>query len=351
MFRAKTVFILGAGASFEVGLPIGDDLLKAIVDMTKVQFDYRGHQTHGDSAIVEALKLHLQEGGLVNRLNDHLRSGRQLALSAKQALSIDNLIDALENDEIELLGKIGIARAILKAEAESAYFKPDQESRKVDMSQFQKTWYSSLTKLLTEQVRRSQLDSLFNNVQVINFNYDRCLEHYLPMSLADYYGVTQEDIHAVMRDWPIHRPYGLVGRLPWRAGPEPSLQFGHCGPQQVIQVVEQIRTFTEQVEEGETLDAIRDAIASADRIVFLGFAFHRQNVKLITTDVQDHTEILATAYGISKSDREVIEGELADAFGFGHEIGRMGRIDMVADTKCNDLFRNYWRTLTAASPE
>ncbi|WP_404414167.1 hypothetical protein [Brevundimonas vesicularis] len=351
MFRARTVFVIGAGASYEVGLPIGDDLLKAIVEMTHFQFDHFSKQTHGDVFIVEALRTILNEGRSVERLNDHLRAGRQLGLSAKQALSIDNVIDALENKEIELLGKLGIARGILKAEAHSTYFRPAQDTRKVDMSMFQNTWYSSFTKLLTEQVKLSQIDNLFDNVEIVNFNYDRCLEHYLPLSLSDYYGIAPEQIQALMKDWLIHRPYGLTGRLPWRSGEEPAVQFGHCGAAQLVEVVDQIRTFTEQIEEGEALDAMRAAIASADRIVFLGFAFHRQNVRLIATDIQDHTEILATAQGISKSDRGVIEDELADAFGFGHEIGRMGRIDLAADTKCNELFRNYWRTLTAAPPE
>ncbi len=34
MFRAKTVFVIGAGASVEVGLPMGPELLKQIVKLT-----------------------------------------------------------------------------------------------------------------------------------------------------------------------------------------------------------------------------------------------------------------------------------------------------------------------------
>lgn len=349
MFRAKTVFVIGAGASFEVGLPVGDDLLKTIVDLTHFEFDI-GRQTKGDPNIVAALKIVLNEGGGVERLNAHLRAGRQLGRSALQALSIDNVIDALENDEIELLGKFGIARAILKSEADSPQFRVSADTRSVDLRKFKDTWYSSLTKLLTEQVKKSEIDSLFDNLQIVNFNYDRCLEHYLQYSLSDYYGVGVDDVRNVMAKLTVHRPYGLVGRLPWRQGDGPGVEFGQGAAQQLAEVVPEIRTFTEQVEEGDRLNAIRGAIADADRIVFLGFAFHRQNVALISSEVSDHAQILATALGISSSDRAVIESELAEAFGFAGDRNASSRVNLAVAT-CSELFKDYWRTLTAAAPE
>lgn len=349
MFRAKTVFVIGAGASFEVGLPVGDDLLKRIVDLTHFEFDF-GRQTKGDPNIVAALKIVLDEGGGVERLNAHLRAGRQLGRSARQAISIDNVIDALENDEIELLGKLGIARAILKAEADSPQFKINPDARSVDLMKFNGTWYSSLTKLLTEQVKKSKIDFLFDNVQIVNFNYDRCLEHYLQYSLSDYYGVGVDNLRKSMTKLTVHRPYGLVGRLPWRPGDGPSVEFGQGAAQQLAEIVPEIRTFTEQVEEGDQLRAIRGAIAEADRVVFLGFAFHRQNVELISTEMSDHTHILATALGISPSDRAVIESELAEAFGFAGDRNASTRVNLAVAT-CSELFKDYWRTLTAAAPE
>lgn len=349
MFRAKTVFVIGAGASCEVGLPVGDDLLKTIVDLTHFEFDI-GRLMKGDHNIFDALKIFLNEGGDVSRLNSHLRAGRQLGKSAKQALSIDNVIDALEDGEIELLGKLGIARVILKSEAESPQFKVNRDTRNIDLSKFRDTWYSSLTKLLTEQVKKSEIDTLFDNVEIVNFNYDRCLEHYLQYSLSDYYGVGLDSVRDSMSKLTVHRPYGLVGRLPWRPGDGPGVEFGQGTAQQLAQIVPEIRTFTEQVEEGEKLNAIRGAIAKADRIVFLGFAFHRQNVALISTEISDHAQILATAVGISSSDRDVIEDELAEAFGFAGDRLASSRISLAVAT-CHELFKDYWRTLTAAAPE
>lgn len=157
MFRAKTLFVLGAGASFEADLPVGDKLLEQIVALTDVRFEHY-RQSHGDPLIVDALKIILNEGREVLQINQHLEAARRLGQSAQQGLSIDNVIDALEDKQIELVGKLGIVRAILKAEGGSSKFRrPDRYVDGINLTNFKTTWYSSLTKLLTENRRVSDL--------------------------------------------------------------------------------------------------------------------------------------------------------------------------------------------------
>jgi hypothetical protein len=345
MFRAKTVLVIGAGASAEIGLPMGPDLLKQIVQLLHIRFEHY-RQSSGDVGILEAIKICVNEGTEVAKTNEHLAAARQLGESAKQALSIDNVIDALEDPQVELVGKLGIVRAILKAEAASPVFKRvDNMPDTLDLSKFNETWYSSLTKLLFENIRKSQIENIFDNLEIVNFNYDRCLEHYLPFSLASYYGLKPDAIREIMQGLTIHRPYGMAGRLPWQIGEAPSVGFGEGSPHQIADVAQQVRTFTERVEEGDELAAMRATIAGADRIVFLGFAFHRQNVELLAQKMQDHSEIVATAYQISKSDKSVIEAELGKAF--DHSFAMPDTRIQLADMKCAQFFKEYWRTLTA----
>ena len=346
MFRAKTVLVIGAGASVEVGLPMGSDLLKQIVQLTGFRFDSIGRQETGDRAILEALKLCLNEGFEVTRLNEHLLAGWQLGESAKQAQSIDNVIDALEDPQVELIGKLGIVRAILKAEAASPAFRPNSKMpQTLDLSKFKDSWYNSLTKLLTENVQKSQVSRIFENFSIINFNYDRCLEHYLPSSLGSYYGLPEGDLREIMHGLIIHRPYGVAGRLPWQNGDAPSVSFGQGSPQQIADVAQQVRTFTERVKEGDELAAMRATLAGADRVVFLGFAFHRQNVELLAQKMQDHSELVATSYRISTSDKSVIKKELKKSF--GHEFAMHDTRVELADMTCAQFFSEYWRTLTS----
>jgi len=279
------------------------------------------------------------------KLQSYIEAAWQIGESAKQAISIDNVLDALEDPRIELVGKLGIARAIIKAEADSPSFKPLSPVRPLDLSRFDETWYSSFTKLLTENVRKSAVDGLFSNLEIINFNYDRCIEHYLPFSLANYYGVEPDDIRKIMETLVVHRPYGATGRLPWQKGNGPPVKFGTVDTRQLIEVAKQLQTFTERVQEGTEISAMKSSVAKADRIIFLGFAFHRQNVELIAEKTQGHTEIIATALNISSNDRTVIKAELESEFGFTAFAGE-SRITF-ADTTCQSLFKDYWRSLTA----
>lgn len=328
---------------------MGPDLLKQIVQLTHITFEYSRQKT-GDRSILDALRLLLNEGAEVTKLNDHLHAAWQLGASAKQALSIDNVIDALEDPRVELVGKLGIVRAILKAEAASpAFRRVDNMPDTIELSRFSDTWYASLTKLLTENVRKSQVERIFDNLEIVNFNYDRCLEHYIPISIASYYGVNPGDIREIMQGLTIHRPYGVAGQLPWQKGSAPSVGFGECSAQQLADVAQQVRTFTERVEEGAELAAMKAAIANADRIVFLGFAFHRQNVELLSQKMQDHSEIVATAFQISKSDKAVIEDELEKAFEYKVMLND-SRTEL-ADMTCAQFFKEYWRTLTAEKGE
>jgi hypothetical protein len=343
MFRAKTVFVIGAGASFEVGLPLGAKLLKQITELTRITFNHNT-QISGDYTVLEALKIILAEGRSVSLLNEHIRAGWQLAESAAQAKSIDNVIDSLEDPKVELIGKIGIVRAILRAEASSSYFAQNEDRNGINLQKFENTWYRGLTEMLAEDLRKSQLSEIFQNITIINFNYDRCLEHYLPFSLASRFGIEREQAESIMQSLVVHRPYGVAGSLPWQQRAGYSVVFGEGDSRDIGRVATQIRTFTERIDQNEELQSMKLAIANADRIVFLGFGFHRQNLQLLKQRVQDHTEIFATTLGISEPDKAVIEEEIGTAFQFfGNGQYRVN----FADSTCFDFFRNHWRALTA----
>jgi hypothetical protein len=154
-----------------------------------------------------------------------------------------------------------------------------------------------------------------------------------------------------MESLKIHRPYGRAGRLPWEKGDQPSLDFGSGNYEQIAQSSRQIRTFTERVDEGDELNNIKRCISEAERIVFLGFAFHRQNVEIISSKARSNVEILATTFDISDSDQRVINREVIKSL-FLSEDGKINHRYMeMAPITCKDLFKNYWRTLTSEAAE
>lgn len=341
MFRAKTVLVLGAGASVELGLPMGEQLLEQIRGLLDIRFEYGFELKRGDRLIVDALKAHLQESG-VDLLNHHLHAGHRVVQSSLQAPSIDNLVDALEDDATTLISKMAIVRAIHQAESASLCSKMlSQHDQQMDLSVFQANWYNSLSKLLFENVRRSDVNNIFSNLEIINFNYDRCLESYLPHSLSQYYNMTLKDMKDLVNTLPVHRPYGIAGSLH-------DVKFGGGNAHQLAAAAQGIRTFTEQLVDETALSGIKSALEDADRIIFLGFAFHRQNLKLLEAETKSSVKVLATSLGISRSDCAVIARELNDTFKIESSSPNLS-VELAGMT-CSKFFNEYWRTLTAGAP-
>jgi hypothetical protein len=108
MFRSNTVFVVGAGASNEAGLPIGSELKQRITEKLYIVFENGFQQTKGDRNIVEAIRLYANSKQ--EDPNNYLRCCRATSLALPQAISIDNFLDAHQNDKnTELCGKLGIA--------------------------------------------------------------------------------------------------------------------------------------------------------------------------------------------------------------------------------------------------
>lgn len=344
MFRSKTVFVLGAGASAEVGLPVGKKLLEQISRLIDIRYDHF-QMVSGDHLISQALKVILDEGGGVINYNEHLQVAWQVISSANQALSIDNIVDSLEDSRVELVAKLGIARAIHAAEGNSAFFKPvDRDPLKLNYSKFGDSWYTGFTNLICENRRKSELEKVFENLSIVSFNYDRCIENYLPKSIANYYGVEVRDVLPYFQSVPIHRPYGIAGKINWdHMGVAKG--FGGNRADYLVQSANSIRTYSEGVENPKSLASMRLDLAEADKIIFLGLAFHRPNLELLEAKVKKSVQVFATSGNISDPDLEVINSELRAVFSMN--ASENNKQLSFAKMHCKEFFETYWRSLTA----
>jgi hypothetical protein len=216
MLSKQTVLVLGAGASFEIDMCLGETLMKEIGHQVNMQFE-AGHRKGGSDVIYEALrKLAIQSKQDINVLH---AAGRQIARGISTAGSIDNYIHHHRNDAaIKAVGKIAIVNAILQYERKSKVFIDETKHPKVfrDVDGLEKTWLHSFFRLLGEGIVVAEtLEGIFDNVSVINFNYDRCFEQYLWLSLQNRFSIGDEAATALMKKLRIHHPYGTVARLPW----------------------------------------------------------------------------------------------------------------------------------------
>ena len=113
----KTVLVIGAGASFEFGLPLGSQLIPQVSDALDFRWEF-GHRPigKGDAFVLDALGRLAKTKGIDR--NEYTRALGKLRSGVHGFLSIDNYLHSHSEDTLLVeAGKIAIARSILAAEA------------------------------------------------------------------------------------------------------------------------------------------------------------------------------------------------------------------------------------------
>src|SRR5258706_4394823 len=110
----KTVFVVVAGASAEMGLPVGDSFQDEIAKALDMQSGSGGH-TAGDPDIDRVL---LRDSKLRGKdPNEAFQACRRVAQGVRLSISIDNYMDNHRDDvALQLAGKLAIAKTIMSAE-------------------------------------------------------------------------------------------------------------------------------------------------------------------------------------------------------------------------------------------
>ena len=112
----------------------------------------------------------------------------------------------------------------------------------------------------------------------------------------------------------------------------------------LLEQAKKIKTFTEGTDpDSSDISAIREHITRAEKVVYIGFAFHRLNLELLVPKrikgVRfDEVKCYASTYNISSSDKQVIEQQI-------EELYQKEVVVQMADLKCNEFFSEFWRSL------
>jgi hypothetical protein len=305
VFKRRTVFIVGAGASQEYGLPVGSGLLTNISELFRTQNvkDGYGRTIEGWSNDAVNIEMHQLARDRHQGKESEVRAlSKQLANSLTLAQSIDNYLYTHAHNKLLVdMGKSAIVYALLSAEKKSSLAGLNASSLKVHSE----TWLSKFAQKLFAEVTLETVDDVFQNVEVISFNYDRCVRHFMRHALASYFGLSTERAETIADKLKIHFPYGSLGslgELPFGRGAD-GLQFSSFASN--------IRTFMEG-EASATASAIRHAMSAAEAIVFLGFGFHKQNMKLLRPwSYPSVSAIYATAFKLSDYNRQEIKDAIA----------------------------------------
>lgn len=293
MFPKRTTFIIGAGASFELGFPLGSTLLERIASSCDFQVQAR-QLSSGDDEIWQVIQQLQREDPAGPSLEDYQQAAWRIRDAAAHSGSIDNVIFQNDHDPlVPLVAKLAIAKHIISAERSSTLLlsnNPDE----MDHGPTAGTWLRIFGRMLCNGYQRSTAEKIFESVSFVIFNYDRTVEQYLPFVLAGSFGFPLEEARAIVRRVDFHHPYGSLGLLPWQGG---QITYGSENAS-LPTIASGIQTFTEQVTDHQSLGRLRTSVSGAERLIFLGFGYHQQNLDLLLSNLKSVTRIWGTSHNL-----------------------------------------------------
>lgn len=352
MFHSRTLFVVGAGASCEFGLPSGAQIKSKIARLIDIRFEDGHSMSSGDHQIVECFRRLAREDEQLNgSINPILHKCWLLRDALPAAISIDNLLHAHQGDQyMELAGKLAIVKSILEAERGSILQPMDTHPPAINMAKVADTWLMWFFKMAAEGITKAEVASIFENVSIVCFNYDRCVEWFIPLALQTYYGLDQTVANQIAASLPVLHPYGTIG-------PVDALPFGSKNAN-ILNAAKSILTFSEGLSDETLIGNIRAEVEQAETIVFLGFAFHPMNIALLTPEKEaEATRIFATSYGLSDEDESVIEDSILEMVqkervqttSYGYIDSSPSYVPKFANVTCAAFFEKFFRSLSAAA--
>lgn len=308
MLRTRTTLIVGAGASAELQFPTNAELLARIIQ----GYDFK--RTNSETSTRDGQLLLRNIYKLAEKLNkkveDVAAAAERLRNACRLGRSIDTVLEQYDHDPLVVAcGKLAVTFFMGQAESRSNLKDiPRVEGELPLQGKIAEYWIYQLGQLITSGVPRSKIGQTLEQLTIINFNYDRSVEHFLPYALVMAYGIELKEAQQVIAEkLDIVHPHGSVGRLPWQKGEAPQAEWGVEQPWNIHAIAAQLKSLNERSADRNALRDIRLSVASAKRLVFLGFGFQPQNVDLLFENTLSHNpEVLISTYGMSSGNAATV---------------------------------------------
>ncbi|MFP9137240.1 SIR2 family protein [Devosia sp. XGJD_8] len=341
MFKDSTVFIVGAGASYEFDMPLGAHLAKTI--SSNLEWLSRDVEIYGRlrDKQTNSLIQHYAQTLPREQQDEVYQAARLIHEGIDHAMSIDAFIDMhADKPLVGAVGKLQIALEILRAENNSKLALPRSSLGGFDWEMTKDSWLRVFSEILLEKSKSSAIDSIAEDLTIICFNYDRCIEHYLTYAVQRTFGIDWQEAYDHVSKIRIIHPYGDLG--PLKSGATSRNSFGSLEGVDFWMASQRLSTFTEEVRDQDSLKEIRSAIASAHQLVFLGFSFQPQNMALLRPDSDKRERkrrpaVYASAMGFHDVAKAEIVRRIRDVLRY--EAHHLLDIEVMIDTTAYDLMR------------
>jgi hypothetical protein len=310
MLSQKTVLVLGAGASCEIGLPVGTELLSQIsklIEFRKVAGEdgYSG----GDLRLLGYALARARENDVrtdAEIVDDLASAATQLRQTASFSDTIDAALANFSNPTARIVAKIAIFYILLDRERRSALF-IDRWTGNVDLAQHdvkEKTWYAEFVGRMFEGVKISQVEECISNLRIVSFNYDRCFQQYLRLNISHRFHIPLAEATELTGRLAMSWPYGTLGRLPGEIDGVSSLEFGASLDERFLPDFESIRTFADGTGAERNGIPVAEVLKGASQVILLGCGYHIQNLEILRGDASSIRRLYLTTYGVQGADYE-----------------------------------------------
>jgi hypothetical protein len=267
----QTTLILGAGASYEYGFPLGKGLVDQIIEKLEHPEPYGIYKILADLGHTDTKEL--------GDFTTNLRGSR--------LDSIDEFLS--KQPQFSQVAKKCIAIALIP------YEKPEI----CNMS----GWYRYLINCLFHRIRRKE-QFCVNKLSIITFNYDRSLEFYLRQSFRHSYNVSESEAERYLGFMDLVHVYGQLGRLSG-VGEDSRVYEPSLSPVVVKRAADQIKTFPDI--DANTMEDVSDILERSERLYFLGFGYSDLNFDLIRFGDCRIAQIIGTSVGLGDTQKKAIK--------------------------------------------
>lgn len=296
MIRKGTVLVLGAGASYHLGFPLGHQLLWEVVQELRDEVN-------------RVFRL-LRDCEFETPRIKEFRHALELSGQPSVDLFLENRREFLD------IGKASMAALLIRHESEAAFRRPPE----------QPNWYADLFARIG-----SSLDIFASGqLAILTFNYDRSIDHYLFVSLQNSFNLSNERCVDHWRAIPIVHLYGQLGALPYVEAEGRPYTAEVSAP--ILQrYAGAIKIMHENVGEDREFAQARTLLSRAEVVCFLGFGYHPTNMRRLRLDELAHgSSLWGSATGLSAAQQD----EIRSRFGRPITLGNHNQ-------DARDFLRNY----------
>lgn len=285
MIPKRTVLILGAGASYHLGFPLGQQLLWQVVQELRDEPN-------------RLFRLLLDCGFEAAPLKEFRRA---LELSGQPSVDL-----FLENRRTFLdIGKAAMAALLIRHESEASLRRPPE----------QPNWYADLF----ARIGSSLEEFASSQLAILTFNYDRSIDHYLFLSLQNSFDLTTEKCLEYWRQVRVIHLYGQLGALPY-ADPKGRPYTADVSTPVLQRYAGAIKIMHEDVGDDTEFPLARTLLSRAEVVCFLGFGYHPTNMRRLRLDQLDpKVQLWGSATGLSRAQQDEIRSRFARSITVGNQ--------------------------------